>query len=369
MNRSVWLLMSPPHASRRYNSGVVVANNPIPLLDLSRLDIADAERTQFLAELRAASRDVGFFYVTGHRVDPDLLSGLVSVARRFFALPEADKLAIEMVHSPHFRGYNRVAWERTRGVPDWREQIDIGAERPALARSPDRPPWTRLQGPNQWPHALPELRPLVLRWQQGALEVLARLLRAFALALGQAEDALLPLYGNEPHHLVKLIRYPGRDTTGSDQGVGAHKDAGLLTLLLQDAVAGLQVETTGGGWIDVPPLPGTFVVNIGELLELASDGYLRATLHRVVAPPAGIERISIAFFLGARLDAIVPLLQLPVTLAAQAHGPESDPNNPLFRSVGQNYLKGRLRSHPDVARRHHADLIDPGSPASASCGY
>ena len=336
---------------------VLVAKNPIPLLDLRQLDASDAVRTEFLAQLRTASREVGFFYVTGHGVDPDLLRDLVLVARRFFALPESDKLAIEMVNSPHFRGYNRVAWERTRGTPDWREQIDIGAERPALPRSPDLPPWTRLQGPNQWPDALPELRPLVLRWQQAAMEVLARLLRAFALALGQAENALLPLYGNEPHHLVKLIRYPGRDGTGSDQGVGAHKDAGLLTLLLQDHVGGLQVETPRG-WIDVAPLPGTFVVNIGELLELASDGYLRATLHRVVAPPPGVERLSVAFFLGARLEETVPLLELPAQLAAQAHGPESDPNNPLFRSVGQNYLKGRLRSHPDVARRHHADLIE-----------
>ena len=106
-------------------------------------------------------------------------------------------------------------------------------------------------------------------------------------------------------------------------------------------------------------VPGTFVVNIGELLELASDGYLRATLHRVTTPPAGTERVSVAFFLGARLDATVPLLQLPAPLAGQARGPESDPHNPLFRNVGQNYLKGRLRSHPDVARRHHADLIDP----------
>jgi isopenicillin N synthase-like dioxygenase len=187
--------------------------------------------------------------------------------------------------------------------------------------------------------------------------VLEQLLRAFSLALGQAADALEPLYGVEPHHLVKLIRYPGRDSTQSDQGVGAHKDSELLTLLLQDAHGGLQVETADG-WIDVIPRPGTFVVNIGELLELASDGYLRATLHRVVAPPAGTDRISAAFFLGARLDATVPLLQLPAELAAQARGPESDPNNPLFRNVGQNYLKGRLRSHPDVARRHHADLLE-----------
>jgi isopenicillin N synthase-like dioxygenase len=266
-----------------------------------------------------------------------------------------------MISSPHFRGYNRVASERTRGLPDWREQIDIGAERPALPRDAGLPVWSRLRGPNQWPTALPELRPVVTRWQAAAMQVLTRLLRAFALALGQPADALEPLYGDDPHYLIKLIRYPGQDavsdrSTAAHQGVGAHKDAGLITLLLQDDQGGLQVETPAG-WIDVPPRAGTFVINIGELLELASDGYLRATMHRVITPPAGIERISAAFFLGARLDATVPLLRLPPTLATQARGPEHDPQNPLFREVGLNYMKGRLRSHPDVAQRHHADLL------------
>lgn len=244
-----------------------------------------------------------------------------------------------------------------RGQPDWREQIDIGAERPALARTSDSPAWARLQGPNQWPAALPELRTVILRWQDAALGVLTRLLRAVALVLGQAADSLEPLYRDEPHHLVKLIRYPGRDVTDADQGVGAHKDSELLTLLLQDEHRGLQVQTERG-WIEVPPQAGTFVVNLGEQLELASDGYLRATMHRVITPPAGAERLSVAFFLGARLDATVPLLSLPPALAARARGPERDPHNPLIREVGRNYLKGRLRSHPDVAQRHHADLLE-----------
>jgi isopenicillin N synthase-like dioxygenase len=335
---------------------------PIPLLDLRRFDAADPQRAAFLTELRTAAHEVGFFYLSGHDVDTQLLRDLMESARRFFALPEAEKLAIEMVNSPHFRGYNRVAAEVTRGRPDWREQIDIGAERPALPRDANSPAWARLRGPNQWPAALPELRTAVVRWQAAAEQVLIRVLRALALALGQAADALEPLYGNDPHYLVKLIRYPGVAAAGNTSnenmlGVGAHKDSELLTLLLQDDQGGLQVETAQG-WIDVPPRPGTFVINIGELLELASDGYLRATLHRVVTPPAGVDRLSAAFFLGARLDAIVPLLPLPPALAAEASGPERDPNNPLFREVGQNYLKGRLRSHLDVARRHHADLIE-----------
>jgi isopenicillin N synthase-like dioxygenase len=335
----------------------------IPRLDLQCFDGGESSRTEFLAELREAARRVGFFYLAGHGIEPAELTALEDAARRFFALPEADKLAVEMMNSPHFRGYTRLAGERTRGLADWREQIDIGAEQPALAPSSAAPAWTRLQGPNQWPPALPELRPAVIRWQTAATRVLTRLLQAFALSLGQSDDAFGPLYRDDPHVLVKLIRYPGRDFTESDQGVGPHKDSGLLSLLLQDEQGGLQVETSQG-WVDVAPRSDALVVNIGEILELASDGYLRATLHRVITPPAGRERISAALFLGARLDATVPMLSLPPELAAQARGPERDPNNPLFRGVGQNYLKGRLRSHPDVARRYYAELLEPGAGAS-----
>jgi isopenicillin N synthase-like dioxygenase len=331
---------------------------PIPQLDLRRFDLGEEERAAFLGELRSAARDVGFFYLVGHGVEPNLLCDLMDAAIRFFALPESEKLAVEMVNSPHFRGYNRFGRELTRGRQDWREQIDIGADQAALACDAQMPAWRRLQGPNLWPAALPQLRPAVTRWQTAALQILTRLLRAFALALGQNEAVLEPLYGDDPHTLVKLIRYPGRDLTGSDQGVGAHKDSELLSLLLQDDEGGLQVQSEQG-WIDVTPQPGALVVNIGELLELASDGYLRATLHRVVTPPAGRERISAAFFLGARLDATVPLLSLPPDLAAQARGAERDPDNPLFREVGKNYLKGRLRSHPDVARRFYGDIPRP----------
>jgi isopenicillin N synthase-like dioxygenase len=332
------------------------SNDQIPELNLSGFDSGGSERAAFLAKLRAAAHDVGFFYLVGDGIESALLRDLLDLTRRFFALPEADKLAIEMVNSPHFRGYTCIASEVTRERRDWREQIDIGAERPALAARLGSPAWTRLQGPNQWPENLPALRPIVLRWQAAGAEVLGRLLRAFAMALGQPENAFDPMYRDEPHVLVKLIRYPGRDATEGDQGVGAHKDAGLLTLLLQDGQPGLQVESEHG-WVDVAPRPGSLVVNIGELLELASDGYLRATLHRVLSPPAGTERLSAAFFLSARLDATAPILSLPRALAAQARGPERDPSNPLYREVGTNQLKGRLRSHPDVAQRHYADLL------------
>jgi len=329
----------------------------IPVLDISRLDAGAAAHAAFLADLGAAARDVGFFYLVGHGLDPAAPGQLAALARRFFAFPEAEKRAIEMANAPNFRGYTRAGWERTRGAADWREQLDIGPERAHVLPGPGTLPWARLHGPNQWPAALPELRPAAEAWI-GALTALGlRLLRAFALVLGQKEDVFAPIYQPSPNFLLKLIRYPGREATETDQGVGPHKDGGFLTLLWQADRGGLQVEAPDGAWIDAPPIPGSLVVNIGELLELASDGYLKGTLHRALTPPPGTDRLSIGFFLGANLDSTIPTLALPPALAARARGLTRDPSNPLLREVGLNALKGRLRSHPDVAQRHHADLL------------
>ena len=335
----------------------------VPVLDLSRLEQGASEHRTFLLDLRTAARDVGFFYLSGHGISASEIDDVLDASRRFFALPEPDKLAIEMVKSQQFRGYTRAGGELTKGAADWREQLDIGVERQPIAQGPGIAPWTRLQGPNQWPQALPELKPALLAWQTKATAVAIRLLKAFALSLDQPEDAFDAIYRDSPNHRMKIVRYPGREATEGDQGVGAHKDGGFLTLLLQDDNKGLQVEYDGS-WVNVDPLPGTLVVNIGELLELASNGYLRATVHRVVTPPAGVERISVPFFFSARLDATIPLLSLSEELAAQARGPASDPDNPLFRDVGTNVLKSRLRSHPDVARRHYADLLETGAAGS-----
>lgn len=331
----------------------------LPTLDLSLLDATPAQRQGFLDELRHAARDVGFFYLTGHGIDADVLKQVQTSARQFFALPDSEKAAVGMINSPHFRGYNRAASEITRGKPDLREQFDLGAERDVLPQDQHSPHWARLQGPNQWPAALPTLKPLLLDWQQAMTRMSLRLLRAFAEALSLPQEAFDQLYGDKPNEHIKLMRYPGQAPDASQQGVGAHKDSGFLSFLLQDQQAGLQVEIEEGRWIDALPRDNTLVVNIGELLELATNGYLRATVHRVVSPPEGSERLSIAFFLGAQLDTTVPLYPLPAALLREARGPASDPDNPLFRDVGWNYLKGRLRSHPDVAQRYYADALIP----------
>ena len=335
----------------------------LPVLDLSLLDQGPEAAARFRNELAAATHDVGFFYLVGTGVTPELEARLHRAARAFFELPEEDKLAIENVKSPHFRGYTRIGGERTQGKVDWREQIDIGPERDALPPSDDAP-WDRLVGPNLWPAAQPELQDVVLEWHDHLTGVARKLLRAWALSLG-AEESYFDQHFGDPQTLIKIVRYPGKEDPTPQQGVGAHKDSGVLTLLwVEPGKGGLQVRRDGE-WVDAPSVPGAFVVNIGELLEYATQGYLTATDHRVISPTWPDDRISVPFFFNPALDTKLPIIELPAELAAEAKGVTDDPTNPIHATYGENALKSRLRAHPDVAAIHHADLVAARAAASA----
>ncbi|GAA1782441.1 isopenicillin N synthase family dioxygenase [Agromyces lapidis] len=328
----------------------------IPVLDLSLLNGTTEQQAKFRDDLRRATHEVGFFSLIGHGVPTELIDRAYAAARAFFALPESHKLAIENVTSPHFRGYTRMGGERTLGRVDIREQIDLGAERPAVAMTADAPDYWILEGPNLWPEALPELRAVSEEWIARLDEVGMRLLRTWAEALGAAPDTFDAAF-ERPSPYLKIVRYPGVSAEQPAQGVGAHKDLGVLTLLsVEDGKAGLQVEKDGE-WIDVVAPSGAFIVNIGELLEIATDGYLKATKHRVVSPAPGTERISIPYFHGPALDAVIPTVELAPELAAEAPGITRDPANPLHAVFGENWLKSRLRAHPNVVEAQHPRLL------------
>ena len=330
-----------------------MADLNLPVLDLSRLDQGPEAAAQFRDDLAAAAHDVGFFYLVGTGIEPELFRRLQRAARDFFALPDEEKLAIENVHSPHFRGYTRIGGELTQGKVDWREQIDIGPEREPVEGGPA---FNRLIGPNLWPAAQPELREVAESWREHLTGISRRLLRSWAEALG-AESTHFDADFGDPASLLKIVRYPGTDAPEPQQGVGAHKDSGVLTLLwVEPGKGGLQVERDGA-WVNAPPVDDAFIVNIGEMLEYATGGYLKATNHRVISPKAPEDRISVPFFFAPALDAKLPLIELPEHLRAEATGVSEDPSNPIHSLYGENALKSRLRAHPDVSEIHHADLL------------
>jgi isopenicillin N synthase-like dioxygenase len=328
----------------------------IPTLDLRQLAPGTSERTAALDDLRLTVGTIGAFYLVGHGIDPQLGDRLFELSRRFFALSLDERREIEMANSPHFRGYTALGNELTQGRPDWREEVDIGAELPPRDAS-GGPPYWGLQGPNQWPAALPELRVAVLDWLERLQSVALDLARALAEALGLPRDHFDTAFRPNPHLLLKLIHYPGRDDDDR-QGVGSHRDSGFLTFVLQDAVSGSGLQFFDGQtYVDVPPKRGAFVINLGEALELATGHRLRATLHRVQSPPVGTDYFSIPFFFNPRFDYVVEPIDFPAhVLPPLGDAPHVDPNNPIFAEYGYNALKGRLRSHRDVAERFYADV-------------
>ncbi|WP_018019199.1 2-oxoglutarate and iron-dependent oxygenase domain-containing protein [Corynebacterium ciconiae] len=142
-----------------------MASLNIPVIDFSRLRSPSAPGyADELDALRQAAHEVGFFYLARHGIDPAERDALLAEARAFFSQSAATKRRIAQVHSPHYRGYTATGAERTQGLRDWREQLDIGPELPAELEKVPAEPWKILQGPNQWPQDQPELKTRALAW-------------------------------------------------------------------------------------------------------------------------------------------------------------------------------------------------------------
>lgn len=332
----------------------------IPTLDLSTARSADGSfNPAFIDELRETAHTVGFFHITNYGAAPGQVDELFDLTRRFFELPLEERLRIHNRKSPHFRGYAGLGTEITRGRPDSREQIDFSPEREPVAGYPADEPFWLLQGPNLWPRqALPELEQRSMAWAALMSTVGAELLSAIAVALDLPEDYFAEPFEGTPAWMAKLVHYVGGVVEGAgSQGVGSHADYGFVTLLLQDQVGGLEVLPHGTDeWVPVTPIHEALVVNLGEMLEVATEGYLAATIHRVTAPAPGVDRYAVPFFWSPRLDAVIDPVPLAPELKAEARGISDDPENPMLSSYGSNMLKGRLRAHPDVTELHYPEL-------------
>jgi isopenicillin N synthase-like dioxygenase len=283
----------------------------LPVIDVSPL-VAGRDSADVGAAIHAACRDVGFFYVRGHGVDERLQVRLEVAAQRFFALPEDEKAAVAMAGGGRaWRGWFPLGGELTSGRPDRKEGLYLGQE-----LGPDDPrveAGTPLHGANLFPSALPELRSAVLEYLDALTELGHSLLRGIALGLGLDPGWFRQHLTADPLILFRIFRYPPEPTaTDAGWGVAEHTDYGLLTILRQDASGGLEVHAPSG-WVEAPPLPGTFVCNLGDMLERMTGGRYRSTPHRV-RNTGSVDRLSFPFFFDPGWDAEV----VPVPLEGEA---------------------------------------------------
>jgi isopenicillin N synthase-like dioxygenase len=278
----------------------------VPLIDVAGLRSGDpAARREVAAALGAACRGPGFFLVTGHGIPPGVTGGLFAAARGFFAQDQAAKEALSIRLSPHNRGY--VALDEEQLDPsrpaDRKEAFNVGLDLP-----PDHPEvlaGAPFRGVNLWPDAPPGFRDAVMAHFDAAWALGRLLHRGFALDLG-LEETFFEDKLDRPLATLRILRYPAATGAAAPLGAGEHTDYGNVTVLATDGVPGLEVRRRGGGWEEVPHVPGAFVCNIGDCLMRWTNGAYASTPHRVRAPAA--ERYSAAFFLDPNPDAVVEVL-------------------------------------------------------------
>lgn len=260
----------------------------VPVVDISGLAAFDPADRQAVADaLGRAAREAGFLYVTGHGLDSVLIADLLAAARRYFAQPMPVKMASYIGGSTNHSGYVPEGEEVFPGGKiDKKEAYDIGLDWPA------GDPRAPMLGPNLWP-ADEGFRTAAGAYYAAISDLARRLFGGFALALGLPQDAFEAHLTCPPSQL-RMIRYPFDAHAEPDQqGIGAHTDYEFFTLL-HGTAPGLEVMNGEGRWIDCPPIPGAFVVNIGDMLEAWTNGQFVATSHRV--RKVGEERYSFPFF-------------------------------------------------------------------------
>jgi isopenicillin N synthase-like dioxygenase len=295
----------------------------LPVIDIAGVRAGNSEATrQAAADIHAACTGPGFFYVRNHGVPAAVIDALLTEARNFFHLPAEEKRRVA-INARH-RGFNALGDALMFGAsrPDLKEFFTIGLELPE--DDPDVLAGEKLRGPNNWPPGRPGFRHAMETYYDAIGECGADLLGCVAISLGLPQDFFRARYAKRLQR-TQLVYYPPQtvtpDTEGQEFGVAPHTDFGCITLLWQDDTGGLEVqERSSGGWIAAPPIPGTLVVNVGDLLGRWTNDRYASTPHRVVNR-SGRERFSIATFYDPDFKALVDPVLLGTPAAESRYEP------------------------------------------------
>ncbi len=312
-----------------------IASNSLPVIDITGLAGDFAARRSVARELRAACIDTGFFYIKGHGTPSPLIAELFHQSHALFALPMDQKLALTIANSPCRHGYEPLKAQTLEpgAPPDLKEGFlageDFVADHPAALNDPGN------IGPNQWPPQLPSFQQVMISYLAEMKGLTKTLMRGLALSLDLEED-YFDDFCRDPVLTLRLLHYPPQppNPAPNEKGCGAHTDWGGITVLLQDDAGGLQVRHADGSWISAPPLAGTFVVNIGDLLARWTNNLYRSTVHRVVNT-SGRDRYSVPFFLDGRSDHLVSCI--PTCAGEWRHFPDTTVRGHLEEMVRRTY--------------------------------
>ncbi|MCC6001778.1 MAG: isopenicillin N synthase family oxygenase [Pararhodobacter sp.] len=306
------IIYEPPHPARE-----------VPLIDLTDSFSDDLEKRKAVAwEIHKACVDVGFFYITGHGVPQEVMDGQLALAKQFFDLPLEEKLALDSKNEDSTRGYEPMAAQTLDegSPPDLKEGFMSSVDADENHR------YTKLQVPgtgrNQWPPSFPAFKPQYEAYANRILQLGRHLAGIVALSLELPEDYFAQGL-EEPLHYCRILKYPPmpKDAAANQLGAGAHTDWGLLTILLQDDVGGLEVRNAAGEWLNAPPVPGAFIVNLGEMFPVITNDLYKATMHRVLNNSSDRDRYSCATF-------VDPEYFYQVHCAATCMPAEGEPKHP-----------------------------------------
>ena len=298
----------------------LLAFTEIPVIDIAPLAGNDPDaRLAAARRIGRACEEVGFFYVSSHGVPQELIDRAYAMSRAFHASPLEQRLRVHVANSPGTRGWCPATDEWTDPDPElYRLVPPQGADdyltKPLLHAAfdlsleigeddPDFRAGNIMLVPNQWPDWLPGFRETITEYYAAVMAVGDRLFRAFALALGLPESFFVD-QARKPPSQLRLLRYPPNDRPmdNLNQGIVPHSDFECFTVLNQQA-PGLQVMNAADEWVEAPPIPGTFIVNVGDLLEGWTNGLFKATQHRVVN--TGKERFSMPLFFAVDYHTVV----------------------------------------------------------------
>jgi isopenicillin N synthase-like dioxygenase len=293
-----------------------MAFSSIPVIDIGGLRSKDlGDRRTVAEQLRQASCNAGFFYITNHGVSDALIAQTFAEAKRFFDLPLSAKAEVSSVHSSISRGYDPLKAQSldVNAQPDLKESFYMGIDR--SADDPLVQAGLPNHGANLWPSNLPGWRSHLETYFATMMDLARQLACGLALSLGLDEHYFAPLMDN-PMPILRLLHYPPHPAQAqpNEFGCGTHTDWGFLTILLQDQAGGLEVCTTEGNWIKAEPIPGTFVINLGDMMARWTNDAYQSTPHRVINR-SGQERYSIPFFWDINYHSVVECL--PTCQSAQ----------------------------------------------------